>query len=155
MPTDGHYRLFGIVTATVCVPFLILIGSLNTTGGMHFWRHQCARAFAAIGRWLAWGFRFGRQREAQNRVAEDDLDFNDGLLRMSRSTSLPNTQDMRLRRMSTIQNGSLAKEGVEVHSAEGKEPESIHPDGLRSPTPRLADMWFDERQRTLRYSPSV
>ncbi|KAI5356840.1 Putative Mg2+ transporter protein, CorA-like/Zinc transport protein ZntB [Septoria linicola] len=40
MPEERQYWHFGIVTATVCVPFFILIGSLNTVRGMTFWRKK-------------------------------------------------------------------------------------------------------------------
>ncbi|PBP20018.1 hypothetical protein BUE80_DR009146 [Diplocarpon rosae] len=50
MPTERDFKWFGVTMATVCIPFFLLIGSLNTTSGMTFWR----------GKWhqfLAWAFR--------------------------------------------------------------------------------------------------
>ncbi|KAI6710600.1 hypothetical protein JHW43_006870 [Diplocarpon mali] len=50
MPTERDFKWFGVTMVTVCVPFFLLIGSLNTTSGMTFWR----------GKWhqfLAWAFR--------------------------------------------------------------------------------------------------
>ncbi|KAL3426352.1 hypothetical protein PVAG01_03143 [Phlyctema vagabunda] len=43
MSTEHTFNTFGIVMATVCIPFFFLIGSLNTTQGMEFW----------IGKWHA------------------------------------------------------------------------------------------------------
>ncbi|TVY32020.1 hypothetical protein LSUB1_G008535 [Lachnellula subtilissima] len=40
MPTQHQFKWFGIVMATVCIPFFLLIGSLNTTSGMAFWRSK-------------------------------------------------------------------------------------------------------------------
>jgi hypothetical protein len=40
MPTEHEYNIFGVVMTTVCVPFFFLIGSLNTTKGMRFWRSR-------------------------------------------------------------------------------------------------------------------
>lgn len=60
MPTDEHYWQYGIVTACVCVPFFILVGSLNTTRGLHFWRHRVAMAFTVVGEFFAWLVRCGR-----------------------------------------------------------------------------------------------
>lgn len=37
MPTDSGFHNFAIVMTTVCIPFFLLIGSLNTTKGMEFW----------------------------------------------------------------------------------------------------------------------
>ncbi|RFU29241.1 hypothetical protein B7463_g7108, partial [Scytalidium lignicola] len=38
MPTEHQFLSFAIVMTTVCVPFFLLIGSLNTIRGMEFWR---------------------------------------------------------------------------------------------------------------------
>ena len=46
MPTDHQFRLFGIVMAVVCIPFFLLIGSLNTSSGMEFWRTKWHRVLA-------------------------------------------------------------------------------------------------------------
>ena len=40
MRKDFEYWQFAIVTSTVCVPFILLIGSLNTHRGMTFWREK-------------------------------------------------------------------------------------------------------------------
>jgi len=40
MSTDHNFKDFAIVMAVVCVPFFFLIGSLNTTSGMTFWRNK-------------------------------------------------------------------------------------------------------------------
>lgn len=59
MPTEHQFKWFGITMATVCIPFFLLIGSLNTTSGMEFWRskwhqirdyisHLAAAAAAAV-----------------------------------------------------------------------------------------------------------
>ncbi len=40
MPADHKFNVFAIVMCTVCVPFFLLIGSLNTTSGMEFWRSR-------------------------------------------------------------------------------------------------------------------
>lgn len=40
MPQEHNFRDFAIVMASVCVPFLFLIGSLNTTSGMEFWQNK-------------------------------------------------------------------------------------------------------------------
>lgn len=50
MPQDHVFTSFGIVMATVCVPFFVLIGFLNTTAGMEFWRDKWHRLLAWITR---------------------------------------------------------------------------------------------------------
>ncbi|KAL8725277.1 MAG: hypothetical protein Q9181_006477 [Wetmoreana brouardii] len=52
MPPNDSFHPFGIVTAVVCLPTYMLIGSLNTTSGVHFWRSKTKQFFAFIGRML-------------------------------------------------------------------------------------------------------
>jgi hypothetical protein len=40
MPSEGSFEPFGITMAAVCVPFFLLIGSLNTSSGFTFWRNK-------------------------------------------------------------------------------------------------------------------
>ena len=46
MPQDNQdFKWFGVTMATVCIPFFFLVGFLNTTFGMDFWRtnwHRCS-----------------------------------------------------------------------------------------------------------------
>ncbi len=41
------FRIFAICTTSVCVPFFILVGSLNSKRGLHFWKNKIQRAFSA------------------------------------------------------------------------------------------------------------
>ncbi|KAF2993709.1 hypothetical protein E8E14_001880 [Neopestalotiopsis sp. 37M] len=54
MPTDEQYWNFGIVTVCVCVPFFVLIGSLNSNRGMHFWSNRTRVVLRGIANFLAW-----------------------------------------------------------------------------------------------------
>lgn len=53
MPTEHQFKWFGIVMATVCIPFFLLIGSLNTTSGMEFWRTKWHLLLTSISNWLS------------------------------------------------------------------------------------------------------
>ncbi|TVY80629.1 hypothetical protein LSUE1_G003971, partial [Lachnellula suecica] len=53
MPTEHQFKLFGIVMATVCIPFFLLIGSLNTTIGMEFWRAKWHQLLSYISHTLS------------------------------------------------------------------------------------------------------
>lgn len=53
MPQDGGFHAFGVVTAVICLPTYMLIGSLNTTSGIHFWRRKTGQFFSFIGRMFA------------------------------------------------------------------------------------------------------
>lgn len=41
MSTEHTFWEFGTVLVVVCVPFFLLIGSLNTTKGYEFWKARC------------------------------------------------------------------------------------------------------------------
>lgn len=77
------YREFGIVTGTVCVPFLVLIGSLNTHRGAAWWRARTKQVFAWMSElfiWLARGGPFSRIRNGS-----DDADNADDVLPHTKS----------------------------------------------------------------------
>jgi hypothetical protein len=54
MPSDGDFWRFGIVMATVCIPFFLLIGSMNTNRGMKFWTEQFGSFWARTTRIFTW-----------------------------------------------------------------------------------------------------
>ncbi|KAI4141586.1 MAG: hypothetical protein L6R39_005275, partial [Caloplaca ligustica] len=56
-PRDS-FRPFGIVTAVICVPTYMLIGSLNTTSGVQFWRQKTRQFFSFLGRIITSFFLF-------------------------------------------------------------------------------------------------
>ena len=164
MPTDRHYWMFGIVTATVCVPFLILIGSLNSHRGMNFWRRRTKVAFDNIGaffKWLA-----SRRRREPGLIAAKIFDSQSSGVRPlphARTASSDGIQ-MRARRWSTNRKEGRTSE-VEDPTSRDDQQKNLEnglaslPSGpgsrprLPSPPPsRLAEMWKHERKRTLSYS---
>ncbi|KAK7534920.1 uncharacterized protein J3D65DRAFT_428727 [Phyllosticta citribraziliensis] len=54
MSTKPTYWQFGAVLACVCIPFFLLIGSLNTDRGHEFWKERCKEAWGGI----KWFFAF-------------------------------------------------------------------------------------------------
>jgi hypothetical protein len=70
MPTEHQFKVFGIVMATVCVPFFLLIGSLNTTSGMEFWQSKWHQ-------FLNWVLR----RDQQPTMGSNDSGENPGVSR--------------------------------------------------------------------------
>lgn len=53
MPTEHHYWPFGITMATVCIPFFCLVGSLNSTSGIAWWRKRVMTFLGFLGK-LCW-----------------------------------------------------------------------------------------------------
>ncbi|KAF7187701.1 hypothetical protein HII31_11040, partial [Pseudocercospora fuligena] len=68
MPTQESYWLFGVVMAAICVPFFILIGSLNTNRGMNFW---LSKGTAISRNFLKLFSFFGRPFRKTSDVADD------------------------------------------------------------------------------------
>jgi hypothetical protein len=40
MSSYHFFKWFAVTMVTVCIPFFLMIGSLNTTSGMEFWRKK-------------------------------------------------------------------------------------------------------------------
>lgn len=69
MPQEEQFGVFGIVMATVCIPFFLLIGSLNTTQGMAFWRKKYRNVIT----WIVDRDRSGK-KHAEVEGSDDDDD---------------------------------------------------------------------------------
>ncbi|CAK3776533.1 hypothetical protein AC579_8326 [Lecanosticta acicola] len=75
MPTSPNFWTFGVVLVAVCVPFFILIGSLNSNRGMMFWRHRVEYMYiklVMLFRWLGKPFEGKREIKDERERCEDD-----------------------------------------------------------------------------------
>jgi hypothetical protein len=154
VPTDGQYWQFGIVTACVCVPFFILVGSLNTTRGLHFWRHKVATAAQYI---FGWIFRHGRpvaDSESENCAKDDARNLHGPPIPPSASARAIRTtrhtkeqaRHMSIDNTSSRTTSEFRRPGAEMRqSLTGQ------------PTSQLASMIAGdlERRRTIAYGPDV
>ena len=172
MPTAKHYGIFGIVVATVCIPFFVLIGSLNTNRGMRFWRSRTKALFKQIGAFFAWLAKGGRQEE-QNLISTKSFESTtsmpetrsgSGTWRLGRRSSTKQNQETRTRvRAQSDVDEPIGRENERQRKVEDGPPSSgpMSPRlGQRpsltvatEPASRLAEMWLDERdrKRRLRY----
>ena len=69
----GNYTHFAIVSTTVCIPFLVLIGSLNTHRGMNWWRTKTYLVWTIASDtslWIARGGPFARKRHSDNSASD-------------------------------------------------------------------------------------
>ncbi|KAF2136265.1 uncharacterized protein K452DRAFT_237687 [Aplosporella prunicola CBS 121167] len=71
MPTEPHFWPFGITMVCVCVPFLLLIGSLNTTKGYEFWKTRCKALFKTIGWFIRFMSGFLGRRKDRKKAAKE------------------------------------------------------------------------------------
>jgi len=55
MPQEPHYWMFGITVATVCIPFFLLIGSLNSKAGYEFWKQKWNAMWKRLKIWMKRG----------------------------------------------------------------------------------------------------
>lgn len=158
MPTNAHFVAFGIVTAVVCIPFFVLVGTLNTTKGMSFFRSASKAIVYHIVSVFAWLFRCGRPAPGLATAKTFD----------SQSTASPS---MGPRRWSA-QRRPMRNESEQLISRADMqrrlETVGTAQTAPRSPPPppvapsRLAQMWTaekkekgDERKRRLTYSEDV
>lgn len=76
MSTEHTFWEFGTVLVTVCVPFFLLIGSLNTTKGYEFWKARCKEVMRSSIWFLAFisglAPRSSRPKNGQAREAEEE-----------------------------------------------------------------------------------
>lgn len=148
MPVEHDYWQFGLVTGTVCVPFFIIIGTLNTTKGMRFWTSKMTSAFAAIYKFLYWVCTFGRSRDADTAESDDgnSTDGEDGPRRNAPKFDRTGTSEsamMRLRRWSSNQRAELAPDETELEG-KGRFVEAMRPVPDRAMSSRIAVMWSEE-----------
>lgn len=152
--TIGCIRMFGIVLGTVCVPFFVLIGSMNTNKGMHFWRSRTKLAFEKAGRFIAWMFGQGSNGSDLVSVKSYESDATGASLRRwSSNQGLRRGQDYR---------EPVSREDAQVR-------DEVRPTRTRSrtlstevlhnvpddQTSAVASMWSKERRRRLTYSEKV
>jgi hypothetical protein len=67
MDANAGFWRFGVVLVTVCVPFFLLIGSMNTNRGMRFWREQFGTAIVYSSSIIVWPWR----RLTKTKTADD------------------------------------------------------------------------------------
>lgn len=155
-PTDEHYWLFGAVTAAVCVPFFVLIGSLNTTTGMQFWRAKTAALLRSIGSFLAWLFSCGGRREYPDGEDDGISEADSAEQRYRRqSAQTRDIRESRSRQLSRQRSMGRSMEHVVELGPKGVPAEAVRPELVRSESSMLAKMWLNERRRTLRYNSDV
>lgn len=173
--TGPHaYTQFAIVSATVCIPFLILIGSLNTHRGMNWWRTKTRLAFDITSRvcvWIGKGGPFARK-------AEDNPEFPrtksfestaSGFRPLESSTTMSGEMmSRRQRRLSGNRKDSRGFDKVVEPIERGQSPGmaengllarptiSVTPTTPTTPPPSaIASMWKNEKRQRLRYSEDV
>lgn len=154
VPTDEHYWQFGIVTACVCVPFFILVGSLNTTRGLHFWRHKVA---IAVRDFFGWIFRRGRPRSTSDTDGYGQEDnkkaFDSPLPSRPTARPLPSIRPARKQARHTSVDSDHSQATSDFRGLGAERWPSI----TGQPSSQIASMIAGdvERRRTVTYGPEV
>ncbi|KAM3416377.1 hypothetical protein BST61_g7976 [Cercospora zeina] len=154
MPEERQYWHFGIVTSTVCIPFFILIGSLNTVRGMTFWREKTSNGFQHALNFFAWVN--GRSRKGSALDAEKE-----GLSRRNSRLSgdLPAAElkgshtALRLRRWSTNQKAEFEEAKLEAEESRDEVGASVtvkRPPEARTRRSSIARLWGEEEYKRKR-----
>lgn len=178
MPDDqspGGYTHFAIVSATVCIPFLILIGSLNTHRGMNWWRHKTKLVFTITSEatvWLAKGGPFARNTQEDPEFPRTkSFDSTSSGLRTleTKPTMSGEMMSRRQRRLSGNRRDSRAGfdrviepqgrgdvSGLDGNGMPRTPTIAVAPSSpMEPPASALASMWKNERRQQLRYSEDV
>jgi hypothetical protein len=98
MPTEHHYWAFGITMATVCIPFFCLVGSLNSTTGLAWWRNKTRIFFGFLGK-LCW--------KRKKDILEEEKQPDD--IPLSRPTSKTEAMAIRLERPTGLHDKPVTK----------------------------------------------
>lgn len=154
MPTDEHYWQFGIVTACVCIPFFILIGSLNTTRGLHFWRHKVVTVGKIFFSWIS------RSRRTKSLVDTDGLDHEDDEKRCDSPLSTrPTARPIPSTRYARNQAAKIAVTNEQSRATSELRRPGVErrPSLTAQPSSHIANMIAGEveRRRTVTYGPEV
>ncbi|KAH8663380.1 hypothetical protein BGZ60DRAFT_66763 [Tricladium varicosporioides] len=72
MPTEASFWRFGVVMACVCVPFFLLIGSMNTNRGMRFWREHVHRSLTYMWSWITWWRGKPKTEQSDNNESDEN-----------------------------------------------------------------------------------
>lgn len=156
MPTVKHYWMFAIVTTTVCVPFFILIGSLNTNKGMHFWRSRTKAALTSMGSFFSWLSRGGRKRPGLISVKSFDSQTTASSVPLFRSGKRDVTRGRDVEDpVSREEQQKRLEDGQPVTSRSRTLFAEICNTMPAERTSTIATMWRDERKRRLTYSEEV
>lgn len=154
MSTEHHFWEFGIVTGTVCVPFFILIGSLNTTKGMQFWRaktHAAIKYIVAVCIWISTLGRRGNYHPDKASSKEVEPSSSRTSMNLDRAVTMDSAAAMRIRRWSSNQGAQLANDCGILHEKQDEKDtggiERMRPVLDRASTSRIALMWSQERHR--------
>ncbi|KUI52730.1 hypothetical protein VP1G_00104 [Cytospora mali] len=146
MPTEPIYWPFAVVTVTVCVPFFFLVGSLNSTRGMRFWRNKTNAAFHAISEFFSCFRARGRGKE-----------LDDATLRRRESTGDDRSMRLRGRHASSLFSNTFTESRAsgEIDSTDANR-NNRHRSTSRGGSRIVGMVMHDiERRRTIRYGPDV
>ena len=168
MPEKPEYWQFSIVSCTVCVPFFILIGSLNTHKGMNWWRTRTSDLIEQISIFFAWIASRGRRKEELPELSRTKSFESSavGIRPLEPVLTMPaDGMNKRQRRFSGNRKDSR---GFDVTEEPLRRGDLERPENgvLRSPTlatppaqpdsaSNIASMWKKERRQRLRYSYTV
>lgn len=141
MPTSPQYWTFGVVLVAVCVPFFILIGSLNTNSGMIFWRNRFRHAFVYIMKLFAFlGQCFQKREKQAPQIGEEEEGGEkdeQSRARAQREAEPTTHRNIFARDQRRVGSESSIEEGQLEYS----------PRVGRTPTSKLAEMLKGKRQR--------
>lgn len=163
---NAFARSFAVVTATVCIPFFVLIATLNTTRGMLFFRSKMGVLRHKIGTFFGWVGRRGTRDPEAGLVPAKSFDSQATGISLKRWSS---TQRAAIRRQVSDEPGSreeMGRLGEDSTTFEGPISPTMRSTmtvpverggGDGGGASRIAEMMMNERERRRRltYSEDV
>ncbi|KAF2163096.1 hypothetical protein M409DRAFT_26543 [Zasmidium cellare ATCC 36951] len=146
MPQTPSYWTFGVVLAAVCVPFFILIGSLNTNRGMTFWRNRFRKAFVRIMKLFSFLGRCFKKKDKSTPEGEEDEEKDESSRQPSQREPQPNSRRSMFARSPRSQDSGLSMEDGQLEYS---------PRVGRTPTSKLAELLKGKRRRASTTSTEV
>lgn len=113
IPGGLNLVVFGIVMATVCVPFFLLVGSLNSTRGLTFWKNRWKSVWHASTAFVKWSLGIKQRMAPGLKRSNTAGSGTSSGWRMERTTSA--NEAMRERRC-----GFAAEEAPTARAADGE-----------------------------------
>lgn len=151
MPQSPSFWQFGVVLVAVCVPFFVLIGSLNSNRGMMFWQHRVEYVYAKLVTLFGWFSRRWAKKQKDEQECEKEEDEADARSVSTARPRLPRTDDSSFGEQDENGRQTAGRASDESPRHEGTESRAIK----RASSSKLASMLKGEKKKGRAFTSEV